>query len=156
MSNLPAGVNERDLEMFTQSQEAAKEFLHRENMGIASLPHAISGPNDAAASVGVSTTVSKGGPDHGVPSQIAVPHLSASTPGKFLINWAGIRQALLSECYMMITSTVGIQNPDMSGFKMVDFVQFLNGSFTHFYFCIKWSRLNYLRIGHLNTGIFTI
>ena len=84
MGNLPAGVNERDLAMFTQSQEAAKEFLHRENMGIASLPHAISGATDAP--VGVSTTVSKGGPDHGVPSQIAVPHLSASTPGKFLIT----------------------------------------------------------------------
>jgi hypothetical protein len=29
--NLPVGVNERDLEMFTHSQAVAKEFLIREN-----------------------------------------------------------------------------------------------------------------------------
>jgi len=78
ISNLPAGVNERDLEMFTHSQEAAKEFLIRENGGMTTFP--VAAVSTAAADP-TGTPVNKGGPDHGVPTQIAVPHLSASTPG---------------------------------------------------------------------------
>jgi hypothetical protein len=70
ISDLPAGVNQRDLKMFTRLQEATKEFLRRENMGILPPP------------VDISTTVSKGGPDHGVSSETALPNLPASNPGK--------------------------------------------------------------------------
>ncbi len=82
ISNLPAGVNERDLEMFTYSQEAAKEFLIRENIGIATVPNSGAATTSATGLTDISGTPVRGGPDHGVPTQIAVPHLSASTPGK--------------------------------------------------------------------------
>ena len=68
--------------MFTFSQEAAKEFLIRENIGIATVPNAGTATTSTTGLTDISGTPVRGGPDHGVPTQIAVPHLSASTPGK--------------------------------------------------------------------------
>ncbi|XP_059098251.1 histone acetyltransferase KAT6A-like isoform X2 [Tigriopus californicus] len=63
---LPSGVTERDVALFTKSQGKAKRFLEKEQN--ASLTQDIS-------------THKTGGPEHGVPSQVSVPHLSSSSPG---------------------------------------------------------------------------
>ena len=72
--NLPAGVNERDLELFSKSQEAAKDFLTRENSRLTGLSPGSSG-------LGCGSPIKTEGASHGVPSQVAVPHLSSSSPG---------------------------------------------------------------------------
>merc|ERR1712051_1072919 len=73
--NLPAGVNERDLELFSKSQEAAKDFLTRENSRLTGLSPPGSG------GLGCGSPIKTEGASHGVPSQVAVPHLSSSSPG---------------------------------------------------------------------------
>jgi len=40
-------------------------------------------PVNATPEASPDVSVTNGGPDHGVPDQIAVPHLSASAPGRF-------------------------------------------------------------------------
>ena len=70
--NLPAGVNDRDLEFFTKSQEAAKDFLARENSRLTGA---------SPGSLGCGSPIKSEGTSHGVPSQVAVPHLSSSSPG---------------------------------------------------------------------------
>ncbi len=84
--NLPAGVTERDVDAFGESQEKAKDFLERENSSRSLLNQ--SDLAAAAASAGTSpisgsTLKDKTGrsEDHGVPSQVAVPHLSSTLPG---------------------------------------------------------------------------
>ena len=72
--NLPAGVNDRDLELFSKSQEAAKDFLARENSRL-------TGVSPGASSIGCGNPIKAEGASHGVPSQVAVPHLSSSSPG---------------------------------------------------------------------------
>ncbi len=62
MANLPSGVIERDLEMFSKSQEAAHKFLERENAGLLAVDHHHV------------TTHKTGGADHGVPSQVCGPY----------------------------------------------------------------------------------
>jgi hypothetical protein len=47
--------------------------------------------------------ISKGGPDHGVPAQIAVPHLSASTPGE-----DGAAQQSKRDTVLMTITTLSI------------------------------------------------
>ena len=86
--NLPAGVNERDVELFTVSQETAKNFLIKENSkgklteNLASneplKTEKLAADNKEAAGTHVGKDNSK---DHGVPSQIAVPHLCSTSPG---------------------------------------------------------------------------
>ena len=73
--NLPAGVNDRDLELFGQSQEAARDFLARENSRLRPTSGASpSASSKAAADDGKAN--SKQDPSmHGVPTQVAVPHL---------------------------------------------------------------------------------
>ena len=71
--NLPAGVNDRDLELFSKSQEAAKDFLARENSRLTGL--------SPGAPIGCGSPIKAEGASHGVPSQVAVPHLSSSSPG---------------------------------------------------------------------------
>ena len=70
--NLPAGVNDRDLEFFTKSQEAAKDFLARENSRLTGA---------SPGNLGCGSPIKSEGAAHGVPSQVAVPHLSSSSPG---------------------------------------------------------------------------
>ena len=72
--NLPAGVNERDLELFSKSQEAAKDFLTRENSRLTGL-------SPGSGGLGCGSPIKTEGASHGVPSQVAVPHLSSSSPG---------------------------------------------------------------------------
>ena len=82
--SLPAGVNERDLELFGQSQEAARDFLTRENSRLIK-GAAGSSPGSGtamAAPAAKADPSSKADPSmHGVPTQVAVPHLSSTTPG---------------------------------------------------------------------------
>merc|ERR1712223_1786942 len=70
--NLPAGVNDRDLEFFSKSQEAAKDFLARENSRLTGA---------SPGSLGCGSPIKSEGASHGVPSQVAVPHLTSSSPG---------------------------------------------------------------------------
>ena len=88
IKNLPPGVTERDVDIFADSQEVAKEFLERENSSSANA----SAPSAASSSDAHSTPVAAAGAatlkdrtgrseDHGVPSQVAVPHLTSSSPG---------------------------------------------------------------------------
>ena len=85
--NLPAGVNERDVELFTVSQETAKNFLTKENSRgkLHSEPSNITtADNKNNEKVPETTTITASkekSENHGVPSQIAVPHLSSTTPG---------------------------------------------------------------------------
>ena len=87
--NLPAGVNERDVELFTVSQETAKNFLIKENSKGKFNPTENSASNEplktekiAADSKEAGKEVAKdNSKDHGVPSQIAVPHLCSTSPG---------------------------------------------------------------------------
>merc|ERR1712226_888446 len=72
--NLPAGVNERDLELFSKSQEAAKDFLTRENSRLTGL-------SPGSGGLGCGSPIKTEGASHGVPSQVAVPRLSSSSPG---------------------------------------------------------------------------
>ena len=76
--NLPAGVNDRDLEFFSKSQEAAKDFLAREN---SRLTGQSPGAPGTQGSIGCGSPIKTEGTSHGVPSQVAVPHLSSSSPG---------------------------------------------------------------------------
>ena len=92
-NNLPPGVTEKDLELFRQSQEAARRFLERENSfhDTVNLSNSGSKGSNAAAEgqATVNGDLAKGavgahkGNDinHGVPSQVAVPHLTASYAG---------------------------------------------------------------------------
>merc|ERR1712045_652074 len=73
--NLPAGVNDRDVELFTISQDTAKNFLASQNSKISEQS------NLPSPTTEVKDEASKDGKDHGVPTQIAVPHLSSSSPG---------------------------------------------------------------------------
>ena len=74
--NLPAGVNDRDLELFGQSQEAARDFLARENSRL--LP--TSGASPSASSKAAEDGKAKQDPSmHGVPTQVAVPHLRSGS-----------------------------------------------------------------------------
>merc|ERR1711981_1361634 len=75
--NLPAGVNDRDLEFFTKSQEAAKDFLTRENSRLAGQSPTVG----THVGLGCGSPIKPEGASHGVPSQVAVPHLSSSSPG---------------------------------------------------------------------------
>ena len=68
--NLPAGVNDRDVELFTISQDTAKNFLSNQNSN-----YKVENSNEN------SDEKVKDGKDHGVPTQIAVPHLSSTSPG---------------------------------------------------------------------------
>ena len=85
--NLPAGVNDRDVELFTISQDTAKNFLASQNSKISeqstsSSSVAPSTNNPTTATTEVKDEAStKDCKDHGVPTQIAVPHLSSSSPG---------------------------------------------------------------------------
>merc|ERR1711988_362697 len=89
--NLPAGVNDRDVDLFTISQETAKNFLMKENSKVgtsnstsegASVP-ATPGTTEMTPKVEHKSpeVLKDGTPNHGVPTQVAVPHLSASSPG---------------------------------------------------------------------------
>ena len=99
---MPAGVNDRDVDLFAISQETAKNFLIKENSKIGGAASttatsqltstADSATNQAGQTAGgtsetalkvenKSPEVLKDGKDHGVPTQIAVPHLSSSSPG---------------------------------------------------------------------------
>ena len=71
---MPAGVNDRDLELFSKSQEAAKDFLARENSRL-------TGVSPGTGSIGCGSPIKTEGASHGVPSQVAVPHLTSSSPG---------------------------------------------------------------------------
>ena len=62
---LPSGVTDRDVELFTRSQNEAKEFLENEN-------------NIKKEKEAIKTGA---GADHGVPTQVAVPHLTSTAPG---------------------------------------------------------------------------
>merc|ERR1712029_109127 len=73
--NLPAGVNDRDVELFTISQDTAKNFLASQNSKISEQS------NLPSPTTEVKDEASQDGKDHGVPTQIAVPHLSSSSPG---------------------------------------------------------------------------
>ena len=77
--NLPAGVNDRDVELFSVSQETAKNFLIDQNSKgkMTSSEHI---PNLDKTPEGTKD-ISKDNKDHGVPAQIAVPHLSSTSPG---------------------------------------------------------------------------
>jgi histone acetyltransferase MYST4 len=65
---LPSGVTDRDVELFTRSQNEAKNFLEKQNGRGVSIK-------------GEKEVIKTGGPEHGVPSQVAVPHLSSTAPG---------------------------------------------------------------------------
>ena len=77
--NLPAGVNDRDVELFTISQDTAKNFLNNQNSKISEQSAPVN--STPATPVTEVKDEAKDGKDHGVPSQIAVPHLSSSSPG---------------------------------------------------------------------------
>ncbi len=95
--SLSSGVTDRDLQLFTRSQEVARDFLERENgvggggrvplPAVACLSSASSAATSGASSpvpalVGTSDDTRKTlNADHGVPSQVAVPHLSSTAPG---------------------------------------------------------------------------
>ena len=84
--NLPAGVNERDVELFTVSQETAKNFLTKENSRgkLHSEPSNITtadNKNEKVPEKSEEKSSKEKSENHGVPSQIAVPHLSSTTPG---------------------------------------------------------------------------
>ncbi len=77
--NLPAGVNDRDVELFSLSQDTAKNFLLKENTKGSIDPNVIIEKSPGSTTdAPVKTQDPK---DHGVPSQIAVPHLSSTSPG---------------------------------------------------------------------------
>ena len=90
--NLPAGVNDRDLELFGQSQEAARDFLARENSRL--LPTSGASPSasskaaaaDDGKAAGDGKANSKQDPSmHGVPTQVAVPHLRLGHYHNFIL-----------------------------------------------------------------------
>ena len=72
--NLPAGVNDRDVELFTISQDTAKNFLSNQNSNFQKIKE------NSTAEISMENSV-KNEKDHGVPTQIAVPHLSSTSPG---------------------------------------------------------------------------
>ena len=88
--NLPAGVNERDVELFTVSQETAKNFLIKENSK-GKLQSTSEHPSNeplktekshvSEAKEATKEVTKENSKDHGVPTQIAVPHLCSTSPG---------------------------------------------------------------------------
>ena len=84
IKNLPPGVTERDVDIFADSQDVAKEFLDKENSvrGPATSVNASSA--NTAEQLSTPTTLKERtgrSEDHGVPTQVAVPHLTSSSPG---------------------------------------------------------------------------
>merc|ERR1711988_378086 len=89
--NLPAGVNDRDVDLFTISQETAKNFLMKENSKVGTSNSTSEGASVPATPGATEMTpkvehkspevLKDGTPNHGVPTQVAVPHLSSTAPG---------------------------------------------------------------------------
>merc|ERR1712223_1987124 len=89
--NLPAGVNDRDVDLFTISQETAKNFLMKENSKVGTSNSTSEGASVPATPGATEMTpkvehkspevLKDGTPNHGEPTQVAVPHLSSTAPG---------------------------------------------------------------------------
>lgn len=88
--SLPSGVNERDLELFSSAQDQARHFLETQNTrdragatGKAdrSAGNGETGIGGGSAGHGAIGMQKTGNEIHGVPTQVATPHLPSTIPG---------------------------------------------------------------------------
>lgn len=86
--NLPAGVNDRDLDLFAISQETAKNFLMKENSRGKLDPHVA--PDKSPTIMPAEKVEAKDG-GSSVQAQVSVPHLNASAPGSAARSPLGIQ-----------------------------------------------------------------
>lgn len=90
---LPVGANVKDLEMFSYSQDAAKEFLVLENSGTVEEHNRGASTNDVTGLKEESEQT----------PEISVPHLSASKPG---INFEDLKGKLKIGLILLNTHTI--------------------------------------------------